>query len=72
MSNSLKYMTVNLGKVRGGSELRMPLPALERIVERLAETERAYAILRGKGYGKPWMDLDEIASLVPANEKSVP
>lgn len=31
----------------------------------LVEAEKAYAILRAKGYGKSWMSLDEIAELVP-------
>lgn len=44
------------------------LAHLEHLVARLEEAERAHAILRGKGYGKPWMALDEIARLVPALE----
>lgn len=38
--------------------------AVERIAERLVEAERAYAILRDNGYGKPRMPLDEIAKHV--------
>jgi hypothetical protein len=36
-----------------------------RIVKTLAEAERAHDILRTKGYGKSWMQIDEIAKLVP-------
>lgn len=42
----------------------------EGIVKRLAEAERAYAILRDKGYGKPWMPLDEIANHVPEKREA--
>jgi hypothetical protein len=40
--------------------------ALDRICERLASDERAFEILRAKGYGKPGMLLHEVAALVPA------
>lgn len=40
--------------------------ALDRICERLAESERAFEILRAKGYGAPGLLLHEVASLVPS------
>ena len=40
--------------------------ALDRICERLTSDERAFEILRAKGYGKPGMLLHEVAALVPA------
>lgn len=39
--------------------------ALARICDRLAEAERAAAILRAKGYGEPGLPLHEVAALVP-------
>jgi hypothetical protein len=40
--------------------------ALRRICERLAESERAHALIRAKGYGSTGMLLDELAALVPS------
>lgn len=39
--------------------------ALDRICERLVESDRAAAILRAKGYGQAFLSLDEVAALVP-------
>lgn len=39
--------------------------ALDRICDRLVDDERAFEILRAKGYGKPGMLLHEVAALVP-------
>jgi len=39
--------------------------ALRNICERLAESERAFEILRAKGYGRPGLLLQEVAALVP-------
>lgn len=39
--------------------------ALRHICERLVEDERAFEILRAKGYGAPGMRLHEVAALVP-------
>jgi len=39
--------------------------ALNLICERLAEAERAFEILRAKGYGRPGLLLHEVAALVP-------
>lgn len=43
-----------------------PCDALETISRQLDEVQRAYAILQAKGYGRPWMGLDEIVALVPS------
>jgi hypothetical protein len=42
--------------------------ALDRICERLAESERAAEILQALGYGRPGMLLHEVAALVPAKK----
>jgi len=39
--------------------------ALRRLSDRLAESERAHALLRAKGYGGTGLLLDELAALVP-------
>ena len=39
--------------------------ALRSICDRLAESERAFEILRSKGYGKSGQLLHEVAALVP-------
>jgi hypothetical protein len=39
--------------------------ALLRLCNRLAEAERAHALLRAKGYGGTGLLLDELAALVP-------
>jgi hypothetical protein len=39
--------------------------ALRRLSDRLAEAERAHALLRAKGYGGTGLLLDELAALVP-------
>jgi pyrroline-5-carboxylate reductase len=39
--------------------------ALRRLSEGLAESERAHALIRAKGYGNTRMLLDELAALVP-------
>jgi hypothetical protein len=39
--------------------------ALRRLSERLAESERAFEIVRAKGYGRPGLLLQEVAALVP-------
>jgi len=39
--------------------------ALQRLSDRLAEAERAHALLRAKGYGGTGLLLDELAALVP-------
>ncbi|MBD8627671.1 hypothetical protein IFT64_12065 [Oxalobacteraceae sp. CFBP 8753] len=41
--------------------------ALLRVCERLAESERAAAILQAKGYGASGLLLDEVAARVPAS-----
>lgn len=40
--------------------------AIDRLCERLVDAERAFEILRAKGYGKPGLLLHEVAALVPA------
>ena len=40
--------------------------ALLRLCNRLAEDERAHALLRAKGYGGTGLLLDELAALVPS------
>ena len=42
--------------------------ALRRLSERLAESERAHALIRAKGYGRTGMLLDELAALVPSKD----
>lgn len=39
--------------------------ALRNICERLAESKRAFEILRAKGYGRPGLLLKEVAALMP-------
>lgn len=40
--------------------------AIDSLCDRLVDDERAFEILRAKGYGKPGMLLSEVAALVPA------
>ena len=42
--------------------------ALRRLSERLAESERAHALIRAKGYGSMGMLLDELAATIPNKE----
>ena len=46
--------------------------AVARLTARLEEAERAHVILRGKGYGRSWMALDEIAQVVPERTETTP
>ncbi|MDY0961756.1 hypothetical protein [Massilia sp. CFBP9026] len=39
--------------------------AIDSLCERLVDAERAFEILRAKGYGKPGMLLHDVAALVP-------
>jgi hypothetical protein len=46
------------------------LAALDRICERLLESEQAHRTLRAKGYGRAWFSIAEIAEDVPDKSKS--
>lgn len=42
--------------------------ALGDVCDRLVDAEKAFSILRAKGYGRPEMLLHEVAALVPNKE----